>query len=368
MSGMKKFLCALLAAALLCACALAEDEAPVVIGGADGPTMIFTATTSEPAEIVGEVEAVPVEVAPTATAPMPPEAVETLPPEPEPTMYRPLTGVSVGIDPGHQEHANSDTEPIAPNSSEMKQKVLSGTAGVRTGIPEYVTNLEISLQLRDALQALGATVYMTRETNDVDISNMERALMFNELGVDLALRIHCNGANDHSVQGAGTYVRRTGEKQAESELAGELILDALCEYTGAKRQGVYLRDTYTGQNWSTVPCVMVEMGYMSNPEEDEKLNDPEYQKLLVAGIAEGVRRYFDPAYAEALTNSLRQGSKGEEVAALQEKLIEMGYLDDVADGAYGPKTAAAVRAFQEANGMEATGVADAATQEALMGG
>ena len=284
-------------------------------------------------------------------------------PSPEPTEAPPLAGVSIGIDPGHQEHANSEREPVAPGSGETKAKVASGTQGVRTGIPEYETNLTISLQLRDALEALGATVYMTRETNDVDISNMERALMFNELNVDLALRIHCNGASSKSVHGAGTYARKTGDKQAESERAATLILDALCEATGARRDGVFLRDTYTGQNWSTVPCVMVEMGYMSNPEEDEKLNDPGYQKLLVAGMSEGICRYFDPNYKPDAT--LREDSRGEAVAALQARLIELGHLNDVADGIYGAKTAAAVRAFQAAAGLEETGVADEATQEKL---
>ena len=271
---MKRVLCVLIAALMLCACAMAE-ESPEIIGGADGPTAIYVAEKEEPEviPIVGDV--VGEEVTPEST-----EALR-------------LSGVSIGIDPGHQAHANSEKEPIAPGSSEMKAKVASGTQGVSTRIPEYVTNLEVSLKLRDALEALGATVYMSRETHDVDISNMERAILFNELGVDLALRIHCNGANDKSVNGAGTYARKTGEGQAESERAATLILDALCTATGARRDGVFLRDTYTGQNWSTVPCVMVEMGFMSNPAEDEKLNDPAYQDLLVAGMVEGICEYFE---------------------------------------------------------------------------
>ena len=287
---MKRVLCVWLAALLLAACAAAEGSAGI-IGGADGPTMIFVApeeTEAPEPEVVGIVGAVASEEV-AADVTIEPTEEPTL----EPTEAPRLAGISIGVDPGHQAHANSEKEPVAPGSSEKKAKVASGTQGVSTRIPEYVTNLEVSLKLRDALEALGATVYMTRETHDVDISNMERALIFNELGVDLALRIHCNGAEKKSVNGAGTYARKTGEKQEESERAATLILDALCAATGARRDGVFLRDTYTGQNWSTVPCVMVEMGYMSNAEEDEKLNDPDYQDLLVAGMVEGICQYFE---------------------------------------------------------------------------
>ncbi len=249
----------------------------------------------------------------------------------------------------------------------MKDKVLSGTAGVKTRIPEYVTNLEVSFKLRDVLESLGATVYMTRETNDVDISNMERALLFNDWGVDLALRIHCNGSSNRSVHGAGTYARSKGDKQAESEYAARVVLDALCEATGARKDGVFLRDNYTGQNWATVPCIMVEMGYMSNAEEDVKLNDPAYQQLLAEGMAEGICRYIETVGTAVDPNALKQGSRGETVVQLQQKLIDLGFLNDVADGSYGPKTAAAVSAFQAANGLNPTGIADTQTQQLLFG-
>ena len=280
---MKRMMCLFVAMLMLCACALAEDASIGIIGGADGPTAIYVATAEEPqvVQIVGSVESAEVseEIA----------ADEAL----EPAEELRLSGVSIGIDPGHQAHANSEREPMAPGSGEMKAKVSSGTQGVSTRIPEYVTNLEVSLKLREALEALGATVYMTRETHDVDISNMERALMFNDLGVDLVLRIHCNGSNNSGANGAGTYARRTGEKQEECERAATLVLDALCEATGARRDGVFINDNYTGQNWSTVPCIMVEMGFMSNAEEDRKLNDPDYQDLLAAGMVEGICQYFE---------------------------------------------------------------------------
>ena len=204
-----------------------------------------------------------------------------------------LDGVKIGIDPGHQAKADPSRETIAPNSRTTKAKVSSGTAGVVSRTPEHVINLQIGLKLRDALEALGAEVYMTRTTADVNISNQQRAKMMNELGVDLVLRLHCDGATDRSANGIGMFVRATGEKQEESEAAAKVLLEAMSEATGAKARGVFLRDTYTMNNWSIVPCILVEMGYMSNPEEDEKLNDPAYQDLLVQGMVEGIARYFE---------------------------------------------------------------------------
>lgn len=204
-----------------------------------------------------------------------------------------LEGLIIGIDPGHQAKSNNEKEAIAPGSSELKAKVSSGTQGVSTRIPEYEVNLQVALLLRDALEADGATVVMTREANDVDISNQERAIMCNEAGCDLVLRIHCNGSENRSVTGIGLYVRATGACAEESYAASEAILPAMAGATGANAQGIFKRDSYTGLNWSEVPSILVEMGYMSNAEEDEKLCDPEYQSLLVEGMVEGICVYFE---------------------------------------------------------------------------
>ena len=241
-----------------------------------------------PAEIVEDIG--PVQSAALLPGATPAGAAE---PTAEPTPVPRMHGLVIGIDPGHQGKANKELEPVAPDSREKKAKVSSGTQGVKTRIPEYVTNLEIALKLRDALQEQGCTVHMTRDTHDIDISNLERAQMMNELQVDLVLRLHCDGSENSSANGIGMFVRKTGEKQEESEAAAELLLEAMCEATGAKKRGVFLRDTYTMNNWSVVPCILVEMGFMSNPAEDEKLNTPEYQDLLVEGMVEGICAYFE---------------------------------------------------------------------------
>ena len=203
-----------------------------------------------------------------------------------------LSGITIGIDPGHQRHGNSDLETIAPDNPKKKAKVSSGAEGVSTDIPEYVTVLEISFALRDALEAEGATVYMTRESHDVDISNQERAFMMNDLGCDLVLRIHCDASDGHKANGIGLFVNESYPISAESYAAAQCILPRMCEATGAKRRDVFESDTYTGLNWSEVPCILVECGFLSNPDEDRKLNTPEYQQKLAEGMVEGICDYF----------------------------------------------------------------------------
>ena len=203
-----------------------------------------------------------------------------------------LEGIRIGIDPGHQAKGNNEKETIAPNSSQTKPKVSSGTSGTATHIAEYVTVLEISLKLRDSLEAQGAQVYMTRESHDVNISNQERAKMMNEAGVDLVLRIHCDGANNRSKRGIALYCSKSNSIAAESHRAAEAILPAVCAATGANGNGIVSNDNYTGQNWSTVPCIMVECGFLSNPEEDALLNDDAYQQKLADGLTQGIIDYI----------------------------------------------------------------------------
>ena len=205
----------------------------------------------------------------------------------------PLQGVKIGIDPGHQARGNSAQETVAPGSSHTKAKVTTGTSGVATGIPEYVTNLEIAFKLRDALQSQGAEVYMTRESHEVDISNQERAQMMNGYGVDLVLRIHCDGSENRDRHGVGLYCSRSNAIAEESRRAAEAIMPRLCEATGAQDNGIVSNDNYTGQNWSSVPCIMVECGFLSNPDEDYRLNDEDYQWQLATGLTNGIIDYIE---------------------------------------------------------------------------
>ncbi len=203
----------------------------------------------------------------------------------------------VVIDPGHQAVQNKEKEPLGPDSDIMKNKVSSGTRGVASNIYEYELNLEVSLKLRDRLVEEGFEVLMTRTTHDVSISNKERAEMANAAKADIFLRIHANGSDDPSKNGIMTiYPSKenpfVGHLSEQSYLLSKELHDEMVKETQASSIGVIAMDNMVGINWSKVPVSIIEMGYMSNGEEDLMLNTKAYQDQLVEGMVRGIKKYF----------------------------------------------------------------------------
>ncbi len=207
-------------------------------------------------------------------------------------------GKMVAIDAGHQAQGDSTQEPIGPGASQTKARVASGTSGCVSKVPEYQLNLTVAIKLRDELQKRGYSTYMIREDNEVNVSNAERAQLASQSGADILVRIHANGSEDSSVSGALTMAPSSSNPYVDSQVVQEcqklsqLVIDSFCAATGANNQGVYQTDEMSGLNWCTIPATLVEMGYMTNPDEDARMQTEEYQALMVQGIADGIDSYF----------------------------------------------------------------------------
>ena len=206
-------------------------------------------------------------------------------------------GKLICIDAGHQATPNTDTEPVGPGAEDKKAKVSAGNTGVTTGTEEYELILEVALKLQSALEARGYTVKMIRTSNDVDISNAARAELANSDKADAFIRIHANGSTDTNASGVMT-VCQTKDNPYNADIYDSCkrlsadVLSGMAAATGANSEGVWETDSMSGINWCKVPVTIVEIGYMTNSEEDQKLVTSDYQNLLAKGIADGIDAYF----------------------------------------------------------------------------
>jgi N-acetylmuramoyl-L-alanine amidase len=220
----------------------------------------------------------------------------TLPPS-STTTTNWLAGKVVVIDPGHQGRGSSAAEQIGPGSTKTKSEVSSGTASPFTGTAESVVTLAVGLKLQAALKALGIQVVMTRTTQNVDVSNIQRAKIANAAHADLAIRLHCNGSTNRSVHGLFTLYPAsirgwTDDIAAPSKRAAAIIQKAAIAATGAQDRGLEERSDLTGFNWSDVPVTLVEMGFMTNAAEDKLLESGTYQDKIVQGLVNGIVEFL----------------------------------------------------------------------------
>lgn len=201
----------------------------------------------------------------------------------------------VVIDPGHQQKADTNLEPIAPWSTVKKPRVSAGTVGTNSDIKESVLMLQISQMLKGQLEKKGIRVFLTREKEDANISNKERAMMANSLDADLFLRLHANSSLNQGTKGALALYQQPHasiiEASKKSKTAAQIILDVYCQRTGIKNLGIREGRDMTGLNWSKVPAIILELGFLSNPDDESFMISEAGKITIIRAISEGIIAY-----------------------------------------------------------------------------
>lgn len=189
----------------------------------------------------------------------------------------PLFGKIIYLDPGH-----GGLDPGA----------------IYGGIKEKDINLEITKKLRNKLLKLGAIVYLTRD-GDYDLSRIQtssrkksdlsrRANIINESNCDLFLSIHLNAEITNSYKGAQVFY---SAKNSKNKAIATIFDKILKKRLTTKRKMKKIKDLYLHSKIRR-PGVLLELGFMSNPNERYLLKNDSYQDKLVNAIIESILIYF----------------------------------------------------------------------------
>lgn len=183
------------------------------------------------------------------------------------TISNQLTGKKIVIDPGHGGR--------------------DGGASAN-GIIEKNLVLDVSLILRDKLAATGATVIMTRST-DVFIELTDRAKIANDANADAFISIHANAAGE-TAHGLETFWNKRHESE-ESKLLAETIQKHLVETLKFRDRGAKERDLSVIRN-STMPSVLVELGFITNAAEAERMKQQMFKEDAATAILTGILEFY----------------------------------------------------------------------------
>jgi N-acetylmuramoyl-L-alanine amidase len=159
---------------------------------------------------------------------------------------------------------------------------------------EKEITLEVAEMTKAILEESDYKVGMTRDT-DCYIELGKRAKFANERKAKVFVSIHCNSSEDYSGKGIETYY--TEQKGLEDEILAGMIQESLINQTDANDRGIKVAN-YTVIVRSDMPAVLVEVGFLTDAEEKEQLQEEAYQRKLARGIAEGVKRYLESLEAE----------------------------------------------------------------------
>ncbi|MDD6484360.1 MAG: N-acetylmuramoyl-L-alanine amidase [Clostridiales bacterium] len=177
----------------------------------------------------------------------------------------------------------------------------SGAVG-SSGTLEKDINLAIVEKLREVLEAKGVRVVLTREDDsgiydddaqtirEMKVSDMKKRLaIMKDSGAELFVSIHMNAFKNKKANGINVFYDSHHE---EIKPLAENIQNAVCEVTGAQGHNIRSADEklFLMKN-PPIASILVECGFISNPEEEKKLTDEEYQARIAWAMAEAISEY-----------------------------------------------------------------------------
>lgn len=176
-----------------------------------------------------------------------------------------------------------------------------GAIGVN-GTLEKDINLAITLKVQEILESNGIKVIMTRSDNnsiydanaktlhEKKVSDMhKRENIINNSNADLFISIHMNSFTDSKSSGLHVFYSRN---HPEAEIIASAVQDAIAKITGAKTHAVKTAsDTLYLMKNPTPPAILVECGFLSNPKEEELLNDELYQSKIAFAISQAIIKH-----------------------------------------------------------------------------
>lgn len=174
-----------------------------------------------------------------------------------------------------------------------------GKVGVND-VLEKDLNLEIGKRVEKKLKKKGYEVIMTREkdedlaeegSHNKKVQDMKaRVALVNESAPGIAISIHQNSYSDASVHGSQVFYY---EHSSEGKEAAAIMQEALLAVDPDNTRQSKSNDTYYFLKRTEVPTIIVECGFLSNPEEAAMLSDEEYQEKLAEAIVSGTEKYLE---------------------------------------------------------------------------
>ncbi|MDR3589957.1 MAG: N-acetylmuramoyl-L-alanine amidase [Negativicutes bacterium] len=185
----------------------------------------------------------------------------------------------IAIDPGH-----GGTDPGAIGLARIQEKTVT---------------LAVAFKVKDLLEKAGAKVLMTRETdrdvfapNDSAVDELKaRVTPANLRKADIFLSIHANSFVNRTVGGTATYYYQKSQYDA---MLAQNIQAGVVQSAGLSNRGSFPANFYVVKR-TLMPAALVEMGFLSNPDEEKLLNDPVFEQKVAQGIVQGMERFFAQA-------------------------------------------------------------------------